>query len=387
MVAPLTHPTRYPAQGLQANALEVKVRQHDPIRMDAALNCAPGELLALVGPSGSGKSTVLRSIAGLYRTEYAYIRCGDDIWDDTQTLRYVKTQQRKVGLVFQEYALFPHKSALDNIMLATPGQSREQRRSKAIALLEKTNMTGLENRMPATLSGGQKQRVAIARALAREPKVLLLDEPFAAVDQQTRRKLYRELAALRQSLDLPIVLVTHDLTEVQLLADSLCLMHRGTSLQQGAVASVINRPQSRAIARLVGHQNLFKAIVVGVADDHTVYKLGEEAPFKGPHLPGAKINNEACLLIAPTSIRIDKMRTQTSTIHDYGDERYVVKLTGIVHESVVLGDEFSIRLHLENVPKSLRFKIPMHIALERSIQQGSSLAVRVLYQGIHAMPE
>ncbi|MFK7994690.1 MAG: ABC transporter ATP-binding protein [Granulosicoccus sp.] len=367
--------------------LEVRIRQRHPINIDTTLNCAPGELLALVGPSGSGKSTVLRNIAGLNRTESAYIRCGQEVWDDSQAGRHVKTQRRKVGLVFQEYALFPHKSALDNVMLATPGRSEAQRRKKATALLERTNMTGLENRMPATLSGGQKQRVAIARALAREPRVLLLDEPFSAVDQQTRRKLYRELAALRQSLDLPIVLVTHDLTEVQLLADSVCLMHRGSSLQQGPVTSVINRPGSRAIARLVGHQNLFNATIVAHEKEQTVYRLGAIASIRGPHLSGSSIGDQVSLLIAPSAIRIESRTVENTAGSAIDENGKSVTLAGTVHESVVLGDELSIRLHLDHVPKSLRFKIPVHTALENNIGQGCKLNVSVQHQGVHAMAE
>lgn len=369
-----------------AKGLYVEIRQHNPINISAKLHCSPSELLALVGPSGSGKSTVLRTIAGLNRAECAFISCGGEIWDNSTSGVHVKTQKRKAGLVFQEYALFPHKSALDNVMLATPGRSREQRRIKALALLERTNMTGLEKRMPSTLSGGQKQRVAIARALAREPRVLLLDEPFSAVDQQTRRKLYRELAALRQSLDLPIVLVTHDLTEVQLLADSLCLMHRGSSLAQGPVADVINRPFSRAIARLVGHQNLFNATVVSNERDYALYSLGEIAPFKGPPIPDARVGDDVSLLISPSAINMEPPApaSKNNTFDNEGDNS---RLAGTVNEAVILGDELSIRLHLERVPKSLRFKIPLHDAVNKSIGVGSRLTVSVQHHGIHAMSE
>ncbi|MFK8082915.1 MAG: ABC transporter ATP-binding protein [Granulosicoccus sp.] len=375
-----------PGSGSGGNGLEVAIRQQTPISINVTLHCAPGELLALVGPSGSGKSTVLRSIAGLNRADHARVRCCGELWEDSQTCIHMKTQQRKVGMVFQEYALFPHKSALDNVMLATPGPSRKLRKCKAKALLERTNMTGLEHRMPSTLSGGQKQRVAIARALAREPKVLLLDEPFSAVDQQTRRKLYRELAALRQSLELPIVLVTHDLAEVQLLADSLCLMHRGTSLQQGPVAQVINRPASRNIARLVGHQNIFNATIAGTRNDHTLYKIGEADPLRGPSLTGVGLGDNVSLLIAPSAIQI-QAKLQSQKRDSFVDDDDKSTLEGTVNESVILGDELLIRLHLEHVPKSLRFKIPLHTALENAIGNGSELVVSVMQQGIHVMAD
>lgn len=364
--------------------LDVQIQQRRPVSIRAALHCDRGELLALVGPSGSGKSTVLRCIAGLHKADQSAIQCAGEIWDNPDSGHRLRPQQRKVGMVFQEYALFPHKSALDNVMLATPGANRKERRYKAMTLLERTNMTGLEDRMPHALSGGQKQRVALARALAREPRVLLLDEPFSAVDQQTRRKLYSELAALRQSLELPIILVTHDLTEVQLLADTLCLMHRGVSLHQGAVADVINHPNSREVARLVGHQNLFNAVVVGQQDAQTQYQLGDIAAFAGPKLESARVGDQASLLISPSAIQLSTSDTTAHpSAHDAAD--YVFALDGTVQESVLLGDEVFIRLHLENVPKSLRFKLPMHVASCEGIRQGSMLRVNVQHHGIHAM--
>jgi len=364
--------------------LQVKIVQQAPVRVDVTLQCDRGELLALVGPSGSGKSTVLRTIAGLHRADATWIRCADEIWDDANKKLHIKTQQRKVGLVFQDYALFPHKSVLENVMLASPANSRETRKTKAKALLEMTNMTGLENRKPAALSGGQRQRVALARALAREPQALLLDEPFSAVDQQTRRKLYRELASLRQSLPLPIILVTHDMTEVQLLADSLCIMHRGISLVQGKVSDVINYPRTREIARLVGHRNLFKATVIAHENGQTIYQLGQEQAITGPLLHDANPGDDACLLIAPTAISVEPDTTdkKPQVANDHS-QSFVVN--GTVHECAALGDELAVRLHLQNIPKSLRFRLAKHVAAHHGIENGKRLKVRVQRYGLHAM--
>ena len=353
-------------------ALQVNIKQSHPISLDVSLHCGNGEMLALVGPSGSGKSTVLRSIAGLHRADETHIQCGEEAWDDTTSGRHATPQQRSVGLVFQDYALFPHKSALQNVMLASPCKTRAQRRDKAIALLEKTNMTGLEQRMPSALSGGQKQRVALARALAREPRVLLLDEPFSAVDQQTRRKLYAELAALRQTLAMPIILVTHDMTEVQLLADSLCLIHHGQTLEQGKVFDVINQPRTRAIARLVGHQNLFSAQVTAHTANATSYKLGELEPVTGPHRPTLAIGETVCLLIKPSAIHTEAVES-------------ALILDGHVQESVLMGDEMNIRLHLSKVPKSLRFKLSALEAARLGIRRGSKLRVYIQQQNLHVL--
>lgn len=366
--------------------LDVNIQQDHPLSLNASFQCAPGELLALVGPSGSGKSTILRTIAGLHRASHTAITCANTVWDDSTNEFHLSPQQRKTGLVFQEYALFPHKSALQNVMLAASGTAIEKQQL-AQELFALTNMRGLEHRSPATLSGGQKQRVAIARALARQPHALLLDEPFSAVDQQTRRKLYRELATLRQSLEIPIVLVTHDLTEVQLLADSLCLVHHGVSLQQGKVADVISQPQSREIARLLGHQNLFSVTVEKTQQHCTVYRLGKLPPISGPLLDNIRAGDKASLLFAPSAIHIchpvNHQNTQTNAT---AKEQFAVTLKGEIQESVMLGDELLIRLHLDDVTKSLRFKIPVHDAQTYGISQGQRLDVGIKPYGIHAMP-
>ena len=209
------------------SGLSVRLEQRAPIPLDAGLEVAAGELLALVGPSGSGKTTVLRCIAGLHRPAAGHVRCGDAAWFDAAAGIDLPPQARSVGLVFQNYALFPHLSALENVATALGHLPREARGARASALLDRVHLAGLEARRPAELSGGQQQRVAVARALAREPKVLLLDEPFSAVDQVTRRKLQRELAELRRGLAIPMILVTHDLEEAAMLADRLALLHHG----------------------------------------------------------------------------------------------------------------------------------------------------------------
>ncbi|GAB4473834.1 MAG: molybdenum ABC transporter ATP-binding protein [Burkholderiaceae bacterium] len=217
-------------------ALAVRLRQHSPIPLDAEFACEAGELLALVGPSGSGKTTILRVIAGLAACAVGRVEAGGEVWLDTARGIALAPQRRRVGMVFQNYALFPHLSALRNVALAS---SRADRVAHARELLARVRLDGLAERLPAQLSGGQQQRVALARALAREPRVLLLDEPFSAVDQAVRHELYQELAQLRRGLAIPIVLVTHDLGEAQRLADRMAVLDRGTVVAAGAVDDVL----------------------------------------------------------------------------------------------------------------------------------------------------
>jgi molybdate transport system ATP-binding protein len=163
-------------------------------------------------------------------------------------------------MVFQSYGLFPHMTALGNVTAAMGHVEAGRREARGRELLDLVNLGGLEARRPAELSGGQQQRVAVARALAREPKVLLLDEPFSAVDKATRQRLYREIAELRRTLDMPVVLVTHDLDEAIMLADRMAVLHRGRTLQTGTADEVTMRPVSPEVARLVDLRNLFEGI-------------------------------------------------------------------------------------------------------------------------------
>ncbi|HXD38950.1 MAG TPA: ABC transporter ATP-binding protein [Ramlibacter sp.] len=237
--------------------LQVSLQNTVPMRLDASFGCAPGELVALVGPSGSGKTSLLRAIAGLLKSKTlrGRVAVGPEAWFDSERGLNLPPQQRHAGFVFQHYALFPHLSALDNVVLAAgPAPQPDQ----FGALFERLGLAGLERRRPAQLSGGQQQRVALARALARQPKVLLLDEPFSAVDAPARQALYRELAALRQTLSTPMVLVTHDLGEARRLADRVVIIDAGRSLQTGTPAQVFASPRNARVAQLVGIQNHFR---------------------------------------------------------------------------------------------------------------------------------
>ncbi|NAZ35676.1 molybdenum ABC transporter ATP-binding protein [Rubellimicrobium sp. CFH 75288] len=221
-------------------ALEVMARAAAPIPLDVAFRVEPGELLALVGHSGSGKTTLLRTVAGLWRPERARVAVDGTIWIDTAAGIDRPTHRRRVGMVFQSYALFPHMTALRNVMAAMDRPDR----AEAERLLDLVNLHGLADRKPAQLSGGQQQRVAVARALARRPQALLLDEPFSAVDRATREKLHAEIIALRRHLAMPVVLVTHDMNEAQLLADRMAVIEKGRVVREGTTADVMADPEA-----------------------------------------------------------------------------------------------------------------------------------------------
>ena len=236
----------------ERKGLYVRLRAGAPVALDLELRCAPGQVLALVGASGAGKSTALRCIAGLHRPEHGMVRCGGRTWLDTAARVDLAPHRRGAGLVFQDYALFPHMTALANVEAAMEHLPRRQRGTRARELLALARLDGLEGRRPAELSGGQQQRVALARALARDPDVLLLDEPFSAVDRPTRRALQADLASLRRQLAIPVVLVTHDLDDTLLLADELAVLDSGQVLQRGTPAEVARHPANPRVAWLLG---------------------------------------------------------------------------------------------------------------------------------------
>lgn len=248
---------------MAAAELVLRVRARLPLPLDAQLRCAPGTLTALVGPSGSGKSTLLRLIAGLARPDDGQIRCGDVLWFDAARGVCLTPQARHVGYVPQHYGLFPHLSALDNVLAGLGHLPTGSRTARARDWLDRVGLTPQATQRPAELSGGQQQRVALARALAREPAVLLLDEPFSAVDHGTREALHLELAALTRTLAMPTVMVTHDLNEARLLADSMTLLDNGHTLQSGPPHALLAQPASETAARLLGIKNLFDATVAG----------------------------------------------------------------------------------------------------------------------------
>ncbi|MBU3621677.1 ABC transporter ATP-binding protein [Polynucleobacter sp. CS-Odin-A6] len=246
--------------------LKLRLSQRLPMPIEVNLECAAGEMHALVGPSGSGKTTVLRTIAGLRHASSGRIECNSEVWfesdDLTSTPKLMTAAQRSCGFLFQQYALFPHLNAIENVCipLQNSGLSTSERKVIALDWLERMGIAELAQRMPDQLSGGQQQRIALARALARKPKILLLDEPFSAVDAPTRQSLYKTLADLRQDLNIPILLVTHDLREASLLADRITVLEEGISLQTAAPQILFQKPRNSRVAELVGISNRFHGV-------------------------------------------------------------------------------------------------------------------------------
>jgi molybdate transport system ATP-binding protein len=220
--------------------------------LDVALEVPAGTCLALAGPSGAGKTSALRVAAGLVRPERGRVSCGEEVWLDTERGVDLAPERRRCGYVFQEYALFGHLRAWQNVAYPLRGLDRGERRRRALELLDRFGVAHLADERPRTLSGGERQRVAVARALARSPAALLLDEPLSALDTRSRAAGGRELAAVLAETGVPALLVTHDFTEAALLGDRVGVIDGGRVIQEGTAAELAASPASAFVADFTG---------------------------------------------------------------------------------------------------------------------------------------
>ncbi|MER5614977.1 ABC transporter ATP-binding protein [Streptomyces sp. NPDC002215] len=248
--------------GTAPNGLDARlVVDRGAFRLDVALAVAPGEVVALLGPNGAGKTTALRALAGLTPLTGGHLRL------DGTTLERTPPESRPVGVVFQDYLLFPHLTALDNVAFGPrcQGATKAEARAQAAEWLDRLGLADHTGAKPRRLSGGQAQRVALARALATRPRLLLLDEPLAALDARTRLEVRTQLRRHLAEFEAVAVLVTHDPLDAMVLADRLVVVEHGEVVQEGSPADIARHPRTDYIAQLVG-LNLYR----GQADGHTV---------------------------------------------------------------------------------------------------------------------
>ena len=232
-------------------AVEARTRLGS-LELDVALAVEAGECLALAGPSGAGKTTVLRVAAGLVRPARGRVEANGATWLDTARGIDLPPERRACGYVFQDYALFPHLTAWQNVAYPLRGLGRRARRERALELLGRLGLADRADARPHELSGGERQRVALARALAREPEVLLLDEPLSALDARTRAGAARELAAVLRESGIPALLVTHDFTEAAQPGDRVGILDRGRVVQLGTPSELAASPRSAFVADFTG---------------------------------------------------------------------------------------------------------------------------------------
>jgi len=323
------------------------VQRGDGFRLDVELSVAAGEVVALLGPNGAGKSTALRALAGLLPLTAGHITLGGRVLDRPASGLFQPPEHRPIGVVFQDYLLFPHLSALDNVAFGPRhhGLNTAEARDRAARWLDRVGLAEHARRKPRQLSGGQAQRVALARALAVDPALLLLDEPLAALDARTRldtrAQLHRHLA------DHPgaTLLVTHDPLDALVLADRLVIVEDGGIVQEGDAATITARPRTDYVAQLVG-LNLYQ----GVARGHTITVSGGFTLTTNDGLDG-----DAFVAFPPNAIALYPARPEGSPsntwpatiagVQRHGDNLRI-QLAGPIAAAADITPAAAVRLHL-----------------------------------------
>jgi molybdate transport system ATP-binding protein len=377
--------------------LHCRIDKLSPMPLSVDFCCRAGEVMALVGPSGGGKTTLLRMIAGLGRPQQGEIGFGEQLWFAKGV--NLSPQQRHIGYMPQHFGLFPHLSALENVVAGLDHIPRAQRVPRARDWLARVHLHALPDRLPAQLSGGQRQRVALARALAREPSVLLLDEPFSSVDRQTREGLYLELARLKHQLACPVIMVTHDLSEALMLADKMLLIsHGGQMLQQGAPLEMLARPRSEAVARQLGLGNIFDGELLGLDAASGTARLG----FAGNELRVATAEPQSLVAKTPgdrlrwfipgQGIRFAAIRDGLPTA---ADNRLGIRIETLLP----LGETVRILAAIPALQEPgltdagtdtrtvLQLEVPRHLAQKLALQEGMHTHVSLRPEQIRLLAE
>ncbi|WP_040788589.1 ABC transporter ATP-binding protein [Nocardia paucivorans] len=334
-------------------------------RLDITLHAEPGEVVALLGPNGAGKTTALRALAGLTPLTAGTITVADQVWDAPPSV-FVPPDRRRTGVVFQDYLLFRHLSVLENVAfgLRARGVRRATAHARAAEWLDRVGLSGYAHAAPRTLSGGQAQRVSVARALATDPRLLLLDEPLAALDVGTRLQVRADLIHHLRDYSGHTVVVTHDPLDAMVLADRLVILEDGAIVQQGAPTEIARRPRSDYVAHLVG-LNLFRGTATGT---------GVEIDGGG-HLTGAdRTTGPVFLAFPPTAVGLHLERPSGSPRNTWP-----VTVVDLEQHADIT------RVRLDGAPPVLADITPAAVA-ELRLRPGTRLWAAVKATEIHVYP-
>jgi molybdate transport system ATP-binding protein len=359
--------------------LEVMVRKHfDGFRLNTAFTVENG-LAVLFGPSGSGKSLTLQLIAGTFAPEAGRIAIdGQIVYDSGQQIN-LPPQARHVGYVPQQYALFPHLSTRENIGFGLFQLSRREREQRIGELIELFELQGLERRRPRELSGGQQQRVALARALAPRPRLLLLDEPFAALDAPLRTALRQELVRVQARLHIRMLIVTHDLADAFALGQQVIVYDSGRVIQAGTREEVFFHPHTRRVAEFVGTGNILPAVVER-SETETLWLRWQEhliATAPMPFAPGAPVY----LCIRPTQILLVRPDRLTERQREN-------LLYGHIVGEMIQAETYTLQLRLDQSSAShdLEIELPAYVYYRMSLDTEKRLIIELRRQVLHVIP-
>ncbi|MBK0326845.1 ABC transporter ATP-binding protein [Rhodobacteraceae bacterium F11138] len=310
---------------------------------DVSLRIMPGQVTCLLGPSGCGKSTTLRMIAGVEMQD------SGEIWVDGKlvcdTVFRVPPERREIGLMFQDFALFPHLSVAGNVAFGLKG-SKDEKRARVVELLEKVDLLQFINGYPHQLSGGEQQRVALARALAPRPRIMLMDEPFSGLDNRLRDGIRDETLTLLKEEDTAVLLVTHEPDEAMRMADEVALMRDGRIVQQGAPYNVYTRPADRAAVAFFSDANVLRATVTGALAD-TLF-----GQFLAPGVPDG---TEVDIVFRPQHVRIDFDRAGNGPLPTPTDG---VPARAVVQRARFMGHESLVEFRMDFDGSVLKATVP-----------------------------
>lgn len=342
--------------------MRIDYRIEHPVQLQATFEVEG--FTVLLGQSGEGKTTLLRALAGLLPA-------------DGEPFGGLLPQHRAVGYLPQGYALFPHLRAWENVAFALPRGA--QRRARALELLSRVRLVEVADHYPMALSGGQQQRVALARALARKPQLLLLDEPSSALDAATRDEVMAELISEMHEFGLPALAVSHD-PHLAALADRVAVMSGRRIVQHGTPAEVLSRPGSVAVARLLGHRNLFTARVAGHETNTGVTLLQWEAAngatLRLPQQCGLATGQLVQWMIAPTAVRLPSLKPEQHRLDN--------PITGRVESRLNLGVHFQVALRCGT--ERLWLAAPSNLVRDHGLKPGCEITVDLRSNGLLCWP-
>ncbi len=352
--------------GIEVN---IKKRFYNKNKVQFSLEAefsAGNELTVIFGPSGAGKTFTLHSIAGLAKPDAGKIKVNGKTHFDSEKGVNLKPQERKVGYVFQSYALFPHLTVKQNILFGL----KSKHNNRLEEMLTLFDINGLEDRYPWQLSGGQQQRVALARALITRPQILLLDEPFSALDYIVRMRLRRDLKKIQDETNIPILLVTHNPFEACTMADRIVIYNSGKVEQTGTPAEVFNKPLTRDAAKITGIKNIFTGTITHINGDN-LYIQGKNYQIVTPVSDSLQVGQQVEWCIRPERIKILRENRPGDNI-----------FSGTIHEILCKGPSYLVFL---KSPLELEIELPTSSFECLGLKKGMKINVLLEKQSIHLL--
>ncbi|MEK7772924.1 MAG: ABC transporter ATP-binding protein, partial [Deltaproteobacteria bacterium] len=340
------------------------------------------ELLVLFGPSGAGKTQILRMLSGIITPDSGAVSVGGETLFDSNRGINAPIRERKIGYLFQDYALFPHMTVFGNISYGINHLEKRRVSEKVAELLGVMRLSGLEDRYPHELSGGQKQRTALARTLATEPRVLLLDEPFSALDYQVREKLRTDLLNIHNIYPITTIFVTHDLEEAFMLGKSIAIINNGRLEQTGSREDVFYRPRTRNVARFLGFKNIFDGTVDAVDGDQAAIRTRELGLIKAnvPSGAGLSAGRKVSFCIRPEEIIVIRPdRALENRVQDNILEGEILDVAG-------KGSTQILYLKVGEGEGLLKIELPNFVLRKLALAQGKRIRVSLKKEDIWVIP-